>query len=64
MDDSDDNRRTIAACEQCGSLYAALELSEDKIRPIGRRDGCRCGGTDFTPVDDSFSELSFEETDE
>ncbi|PGF16889.1 hypothetical protein CP556_12675 [Natrinema sp. CBA1119] len=64
MDDSDDNRRTIAACEQCGSLYAALELSEDKIRPIGRRDGCRCGGTDFTAVDDSLPDLSLEESDE
>ncbi|WP_226038920.1 hypothetical protein [Natrinema sp. DC36] len=64
MAERDDNRRTIAACEQCGSLYAALELSEDKIRPIGRRDGCRCGGTEFTAVDDSFSDFSFEESDE
>jgi len=56
MAERDDNRRTIAACEQCGSLYAALELSDDKIRPIGRRDGCRCGGTEFTAVEDSFEE--------
>ncbi|QLK27025.1 hypothetical protein HYG81_05290 [Natrinema zhouii] len=64
MDESDENRRTIAACEECGSLYAALELSEDKLRPIGRRDGCRCGGTDFSAVDGSLSDPSLDETDE
>ncbi|SEP61087.1 hypothetical protein [Natrinema salaciae] len=62
MGDQDDNRRTIAACEQCGALYAALELAEDKIRPIGSRDGCRCGSTCFTPVDDSLSDFSLEDT--
>lgn len=60
MDGTDENRRTIAACEQCGALYAALELAEDKIRPIGRRDGCQCGSTDFSPVDESVSDLSLE----
>lgn len=57
----DGNRRTIAACEQCGALYAALELGEDKFRPIGRRDGCQCGSTEFTPVDGSLSDLAVEE---
>jgi len=33
MDERDDNRRTIAACEQCGSLYAALELSGRQDSP-------------------------------
>ncbi|MGQ3410740.1 hypothetical protein [Natrinema versiforme] len=61
MDESDANRRTIAACEQCGALYAALELSDDKLRPIGRRDGCRCGSTAFSAVDGSLSELSLED---
>ncbi|WP_226480021.1 hypothetical protein [Natrinema amylolyticum] len=61
MDESDDNRRTIAACEQCGSLYAALELAEEKLRPIGSRDGCRCGSTEFTAVDGSLSTVSFED---
>ncbi|WP_222918125.1 hypothetical protein [Natrinema sp. SYSU A 869] len=65
MDERDDNRRTIAVCEQCGALYAALELAEDKLRPIGRRDGCQCGSTDFSPVDGSLSAASFEDdTDE
>ncbi|ELY67547.1 hypothetical protein [Natrinema versiforme] len=61
MDESDGNRRTIAACEQCGALYAALELADDKLRPIGRREGCRCGSTAFSAVDDSLSGVSLED---
>lgn len=61
MGDSDDTSRTIAACEQCGSLYAALEINDEQFRPIGRRDGCECGSTDFTPVDPGGSEVSFED---
>lgn len=50
MTDGDDER-LVAACEQCGSMYAALELPNGEIRPIGSRDGCTsCGGTAFTPV--------------
>ncbi|WP_408957790.1 hypothetical protein [Natrinema sp. 74] len=56
MGNTDANRRTIAACEQCGSLYAALEFSDETLRPIGRRDGCQCGCTEFTAVDGSLSE--------
>ncbi|QLG48444.1 hypothetical protein [Natrinema halophilum] len=52
MDDADANRRTIAACEHCGALYAALEFSNETIRPIGRRDGCRCGSTEFSAIED------------
>ncbi|ELZ12338.1 hypothetical protein C478_09691 [Natrinema thermotolerans DSM 11552] len=53
------NRRTIAVCERCGALYAALELGKEKLRPIGgRRDGRQCGCTDFTAVDGSLSDLS------
>lgn len=64
MDETEDNRRTIAACEQCGALYAALELDDEKLRPIGRRDGCQCGCADFTAVDDSLSGVSFEDDDD
>lgn len=60
----EENRRTIAMCEECGALYAALELTDDTFRPIGRRDGCRCGSTDFTPVDDSLPDLSLENSDD
>ncbi|WP_326544642.1 hypothetical protein [Halopiger goleimassiliensis] len=43
----------MAACENCGSVYAALEHSDGTIRPIGSRDGCTaCGETAFTPLPD------------
>ncbi|WP_342707624.1 hypothetical protein [Natronorubrum texcoconense] len=47
-------------CEECGALYAALEISEDDYRPIGRRDGCQCGSLEFTPVDESVSDIDLE----
>ncbi|WP_265111735.1 hypothetical protein [Halosolutus halophilus] len=54
MDDSDDTQaRTIAACTRCGSIYAAIELGEGDLRPIGSRDGCSCGSTSFTDLDDT-----------
>ena len=58
MDETDDTGRMIAACEHCGALYAALEISDEKIRPIGRRDGCQCGSTDFVAVDGTGTGLS------
>lgn len=61
MGNSDDARRTIAACEQCGSLYAALEISTGEFRPIGRRDGCECGSMDFTPVEEGVTDASLED---
>ena len=58
----DEQRRTIAMCEQCGALYAALEIGDGDFRPIGRRDGCQCGSMEFTPVDDDT--VSLEEADD
>lgn len=45
-----ENDRLVAACDDCGSVYAAIELSNGDAQPIGKRNGCSCGGTDFTPV--------------
>ncbi|NUB93102.1 hypothetical protein HTZ84_01450 [Haloterrigena sp. SYSU A558-1] len=56
----EENRRTIAMCEECGALYAAFEITAGEFRPIGQRDGCQCGSTDFTPVDDDASGLSLD----
>lgn len=53
-DEDDEQRRLIAACTDCGALYAATELSDGSILPIGQRDGCRCGNTSFTPVDEDL----------
>ncbi|MDQ2051219.1 hypothetical protein RBH26_12090 [Natronolimnohabitans sp. A-GB9] len=60
-DETDAKRRTVAVCDECGSLYAALEIDEGDFRPIGRRDGCECGSTAFSPVDGVGSELAFED---
>ncbi|SFC30039.1 hypothetical protein SAMN05444422_106279 [Halobiforma haloterrestris] len=52
MSDDDSESRVVAACVDCGSVYAALSRS-DGIRPIGTRDGCAsCGGTEFTTLEE------------
>lgn len=56
MDERDDPDRMIAACTHCGALYAATELSDGSILPIGQRDGCRCGSTEFTKVNEELLE--------
>lgn len=50
-------QKVAAICTSCGAAYAAEQWSDEKIRPIGRREGCRCGGTSFEVVDDSRSDL-------
>ncbi|MDS0476921.1 hypothetical protein NDO75_18270 [Natrinema sp. 1APR25-10V2] len=43
--------RLVAACEDCGTMYAAFERPNGEIRPIGNRKGCAsCGGTAFRPL--------------
>lgn len=63
MGNGDDPRRLIAACTDCGALYAATRLSDGSILPIGQRDGCRCGSTAFTPVDGALLESGSDESD-
>lgn len=51
MDDADEEVRVLAACEGCGAVYAAIELSNNGLQPIGSRTGCgSCGGKEFTPL--------------
>lgn len=55
-----DKSRIVAACVECGTVYAALRLPDGKIQPIGSRNGCgSCGETEFIPLpqfsDDSGS---------
>ena len=46
--------RLVAACAECGSMYAALKTPDGTIQPIGSRTGCAsCGGTVFIPLPDS-----------
>ncbi|MFC4542035.1 hypothetical protein ACFO5R_08860 [Halosolutus amylolyticus] len=64
MDDSDDAQaRTVAACVQCGSIYAAIELDGGGLQPIGSRDGCSCGSTSFTDLDDTAAAIDFADGD-
>lgn len=55
MAHKDDVTRVLAACNACGSVYAARQWPDDRIRIIGQ-DGCSCGSTDFVPVDDGEEE--------
>jgi predicted nucleic acid-binding Zn-ribbon protein len=43
-----DQPRLIARCEACGSVYAAVEMPNGRIAPIGRLEGCKCGSSDFS----------------
>lgn len=67
MDADDENSRLVAACDDCGSVYAAVELSNGDVQPIGKRNGCSCGGTEFSPVTQldasSVSELADDDDD-
>lgn len=51
MSSSEGETRMVATCANCGSVYAALELTTGEIQPIGSRRGCAtCGETTFTPL--------------
>ncbi|RQH00421.1 hypothetical protein [Natrarchaeobius oligotrophus] len=53
MTGCDEQSRFLAACEQCGSVYAAQQHAEGEIVPIGKPDGCACGGTTFSKIEES-----------
>ncbi|MFP8958551.1 hypothetical protein ACLI4Y_17710 [Natrialbaceae archaeon A-CW3] len=40
-------RKVAATCTSCQAVYAAEAWPDGKVRPIGRREGCRCGETEF-----------------
>ena len=51
MTGGEDSERLVAACENCGSVYAALKRPSGDVRPIGSLDGCAtCDGTEFVPL--------------
>lgn len=47
----DESERILAACAQCGCVYAAVVGASGSVRIIGRPDGCNCGGTEFVLPD-------------
>ena len=44
--------RTLAECLACGSAYAAQKWTDGAIKPIGAKNGCRCGSTEFRALED------------
>ncbi len=42
--------KVAAVCTSCGEIYAAEQLSDGEVRPIGRKDGCRCGVGTFEAI--------------
>ena len=42
--------KVAAVCTSCGEIYAAEKLSDGEVRPIGRKDGCRCGVGTFEAI--------------
>nr|WP_084777840.1 hypothetical protein [Natrialba sp. SSL1] len=45
-----ESERTIAECFDCGNAYAAKKWPDGTIQPIGTRNGCQCGSTEFQAV--------------
>ena len=45
-----EERRRMAICTACGSAYAARIASDGRVQPIGSRDGCHCGSSEFEVV--------------
>ncbi|UTF52099.1 hypothetical protein [Natronosalvus rutilus] len=42
--------RTLVECSACGTAYAATSWPDGKLQPIGTKNGCRCGSTEFREV--------------
>ncbi|MDJ1431350.1 hypothetical protein [Halostagnicola sp. A-GB9-2] len=42
--------KVAAVCTSCGEIYAAEQASDGEVRPIGRKDGCRCGVGTFEAI--------------
>ncbi len=61
MEDDEDQSRFLATCDECGSVYAAMETADGQITPIGSRTGCPCGSTSFSCVTDTDPGESSEE---
>ncbi len=47
---NDDRPKVAAQCCECGAVYSAWILSDETVQPIGRKDGCRCGGDTFQSI--------------
>lgn len=46
----DDVSRVLVSCGACGSVYAARQWPNGKIKVIGQ-EGCSCGASEFRVID-------------
>ncbi|WP_252699265.1 hypothetical protein [Natronosalvus vescus] len=53
---AEQSRKVAATCTSCNAVYAAEAWPDGKVRPIGRREGCRCGETDFKVIETAESD--------
>ena len=42
--------KVAARCRQCGAVYSAWILADGTVQPIGRKNGCRCGASQFEAI--------------
>ncbi len=50
MSTSSGQKKLAARCENCQSIFASEMGKDGTIRPIGTKQGCRCGSEDFRPL--------------
>ncbi|WP_339104627.1 hypothetical protein [Haloterrigena salinisoli] len=44
---TDEWEKVAAQCRDCEAVYSAWVLADGTVQPIGRKDGCRCGSSEF-----------------
>lgn len=44
---TDEREKVAARCRDCGAIYSAWVLADETVQPIGRKDGCQCGTSEF-----------------
>jgi hypothetical protein len=57
-----ESERTLAECLNCGNAYAVKHWPDGTIRPIGHKNGCHCGSTEFQIVEMDSSIVFDEDT--
>ncbi|TYL35961.1 hypothetical protein CV102_25140 [Natronococcus pandeyae] len=48
-----ESKRTLVECLECGSAYAAAQWPDGTVQPIGTKNGCQCGSTEFQAVEET-----------
>lgn len=47
------SKRTVAECVSCGAGYAVQKWPDGTVQPIGTKNGCQCGSTEFRAIEKS-----------